>query len=67
MTENSQRGVMLRLYRQHRGNAELAVEAYAAAERRGQVHRRSNTHDVTAEAYARALYRDGIKKGWLKL
>jgi len=46
-------------------NKERVVREYAAAERRGEVKRNSNDHNISAEDYARALWRDGIRKGWI--
>ena len=39
--------------------------AYAFAEHAGLVRRNSNTHGLTAEDYARRLYRDACLRGWL--
>jgi hypothetical protein len=36
-----------------------------AAEARGEVKRKSNSHGITAEQYARALWNDAVKKGWI--
>jgi len=63
--KRNQRDVMRELYRQQGGNEERVVRAYAAAEQRGEVRRDSNTHNVDALGYARALLRDGLRKGWL--
>jgi hypothetical protein len=60
-----QRDVMRRLYQEHRGNEEQVVCAYVAAERRGDVRRASNVNGLDAESYARALFDDGRRKGWL--
>lgn len=38
---------------------------YARREENGEVVRKSNRHNLSAERYAHALLRDGIKKGWL--
>lgn len=43
---------------------EAVCAAYAEAEENGEVVRRSNNHNRTAEEYALALWRDGEKKGW---
>ena len=61
----SQRDVMRRLWKLHRGNEAKVVAAYAKAERDGEIPRKSNTNDVSAEDYAVALLKDGLKKGWL--
>lgn len=60
-----QRDVMRRLYAIHGPDEERVIREYAAAERRGEARRSSNTHDLTPEEYARALLLDGQKKGWL--
>jgi hypothetical protein len=60
-----QREVMRRIWTQHRPDEERAVCEYAAAERRGETPRSSNSHGWTPEQYARALLRDGLRKGWL--
>jgi hypothetical protein len=46
-------------------DTERLVAEYAAAERRGEVRRKRNTHDVSPEDYARALLADAQNKGWL--
>jgi hypothetical protein len=61
----SQRAVMRELFVRYRGDAERVIQEYAAAERRGDVMRKQNTSGLTPEAYARALFADGEKKGWL--
>lgn len=62
----TQREVMRRLFVASGRNPDRAVHAYAAAERAGEVVRRSNKHGISAEDYARALLADGEKKGWLR-
>jgi hypothetical protein len=57
---------MRELYRSHHGNKEAVILAYAAAERRGEVGRKSNVWALDAEEYARRLLADGLKKGWLQ-
>jgi len=44
---------------------ERVIREYAEAEKRGEVKRKSNSHNFTAEQYARALWNDAVKKGWL--
>ena len=65
MARTTQRDVMRNLHRRLGGDHERIVAAYAAAERSGEAQRASNVLGMTAEAYAEALYQDGIKKGWL--
>ena len=62
---HSQRDVMRRLYRETGGHDENTVAAYAEAERAGEVERKSDVHATSGEDYARALLRDGLRKGWL--
>jgi hypothetical protein len=61
----SQREVMRELHHRFNGHGERAIAAYAAAERRGDVRRASNKKGMTSESYARSLYGDGMRKGWL--
>ena len=61
----SQRDVMRRLYREYGGNEALVVAAYARAETAGEVQRKRDKNGLTPEEYAKALFRDGEKKGWL--
>lgn len=61
----SQRDYMRELVRRFGADEERVVREYAAAEERGEVERRSNSHRITAEQYARALWGDAIKKGWI--
>ena len=61
----SQRDVMRAIHRMHGHDSERVVREYAAAERRGDVVRKSNEADISAEDYARALLNDGERKGWL--
>jgi hypothetical protein len=44
------------LYRRFKGDKELVIQAYATAERKGEVKRVSNKYEMTAEEYARRLY-----------
>ena len=60
-----QRDVMRRIWARCQPDEEKAVREYAAAEKAGEVERTSNSHAWTAEQYARALLRDGLRKGWL--
>lgn len=46
-------------------NEERIVHEYAAAEERGEVERKKNSHGLTSEQYARALWNDAVKKGWI--
>jgi hypothetical protein len=45
-------------------NREAVVRAYANAERDGKVRRERNDNQTNAAEYAKALYRDGIIRGW---
>jgi hypothetical protein len=48
-----------------RVNKEQVIEAYANAERRGTIMRKSNNYAKSPETYARGLWSDGMRKGWL--
>ncbi|MDB4909063.1 MAG: hypothetical protein JWO05_3847 [Gemmatimonadetes bacterium] len=61
----SQRDVMRVLFRRHMGNESAVIRAYADAERRGEVSRKSNDYAIDAEEYARRLLADAKKKGWI--
>ena len=62
----TQRQMLRDLYHRHGNREETLVREYAAAERRGEVRRASNQHDLTPEEYARALLSDARRKGWVK-
>jgi hypothetical protein len=62
----NQREKMRELFRKNSRDPERTIQAYADAERAGQVARSSNQYDQSAEDYARRLFYDGIHKGWLK-
>lgn len=65
-TMPTQRDVMRRLYREHGGDEALVVAAYARAEAAGEVQRKRDKNGQTAEEYAKALFRDGERKGWIR-
>jgi hypothetical protein len=44
---------------------DIVCRQYAAAEKRGEVARKRNKFRLTPDQYARALWRDGERKGWL--
>lgn len=56
---------MRELVRRFGPTEERVVREYAAAEERGEVERKSNSHGLSAEQYARALWNDDAKKGWI--
>jgi hypothetical protein len=60
----SQRDMMRQLYKKYMGRSQDMIAAYADAEQRGLVHRKSNVNNVSPEDYAYRLYLDGMKKGW---
>jgi hypothetical protein len=66
MKRSSQRDIMRELHRKHGGREDQVVRAYAEAERHGLAPRASNVHGLDAKSYARALFNDGVKKGWLR-
>jgi hypothetical protein len=57
--------MMRKLYQVHGGREAAVVTAYAEAEEAGAVARVRNENSVESETYAKALWRDGINKGWL--
>lgn len=62
---SKQREYMAKLVERYGMDEERVVREYASAEERGEVERKSNTHGWTANQYARALWRDGVRKGWI--
>jgi hypothetical protein len=62
----TQRDCMRSLYQNHKGSEASIIRSYADAERRGLVDRNSNEYDLTPESYAQALYKDGMRKGWIQ-
>jgi hypothetical protein len=61
----SQREVIRDLVARFGMNQERVIREYAAAERRGEVERKSNKHHLGSETYARALWADAVRKGWI--
>ncbi|HYO90018.1 MAG TPA: hypothetical protein VEQ40_00190 [Pyrinomonadaceae bacterium] len=61
----SQRDFMRELVRRFGINEERVVREYAEAEKRGDVERKRNKYQLTAEQYARALWNDAVKKNWI--
>jgi hypothetical protein len=61
----SQRDVLRSLVARFGMNEEKVIQEYAAAERRGEVKRESNKYEIGPERYARALWRDAKRKGWI--
>lgn len=56
---------MREMVKRYGANEERVVREYAEAEKRGEVQRKSNAFDITPEQYARALWRDAVRKGWI--
>jgi len=59
----TQRDMMRSLVRNFGSDEDRICSEYALAESHGQVQRRSNRYNLTADEYARRLLRDGQKKG----
>ena len=57
---------MRRLIQRYGHDRDRVVKAYAEAERRGEVQRKSNKYALRPDGYAAALYADGLKKGWFR-
>ena len=62
----TQRDMMRRLYRDYGGDRESVIRAYVAAESKGLVDRASDVNDHSPERYARFLWDDGFRKGWIR-
>ena len=60
----TQRDKMRTLIAKYGRNPDRVCKEYASAEERGEVSRTSDENDMAPEAYARALYADGDRKGW---
>ena len=60
-----QRELMRKLVERIGLDEDAVCAAYADAEADGEVIRKSNAYDRTPEEYARALWRDAEKKGWI--
>ena len=63
--EASQRDIMRRLWRKHRGDATAIIRGWAKAERTGDAVRASNVRNLSPEEYGRRLLDDGVMKGWI--
>lgn len=61
-----QRDKFRELFRRFGDDQEKIIKAYAVAEERFEVERSRNTHNLNSHAYAKALYRDAIRRGWHK-
>ncbi len=62
----SQRDMMLTLYREYGDDEIVVCDAYAEAERAGQVARPEEDRGEFAESYARRLWQDCKAGGWLE-
>lgn len=60
-----QRELMRKLVQTIGRDEDAVCAAYADAEEDGEVLRKSNANGRTPEEYARALWRDAVKKGWI--
>jgi hypothetical protein len=61
-----QRHLMRLLYRHYDGVQEQVISAYADAERQGRVRRKRNLNHLSPEDYARILWKDGLRWGWIR-
>ncbi len=62
----TQRDFIKDVFKKHNGNKEETIKDYARLEEEGTVQRKNNSHKLSSMDYAKALYNDGINKGWLK-
>lgn len=53
------------LWVRHAQDTKAVIVAYANAEAAGLVTRRRNARGIDSMQYARALLRDGLRRGWL--
>ena len=53
------------LYQQYKGEESRIIKEYAKSEELGIVVRKSNLNGVSPKEYARALFKDGVNKGWI--
>ena len=63
----SQRDYMRELLVQFGSDRDKVCATYAQAERDGVVSRKKNTTGTSPEGYAIALWKDGARRGWLKV
>ena len=61
----TQRDCMREIWSSVGHNEDEAIKEYVRCEENGTVDRKSNDSGLTAEQYAKALLKDGLKKGWL--
>lgn len=61
----SQRSFMCSLVEKFGYDEDRVVREYALAEERGEISRKSNGYGTSSDKYARALWSDGVRKGWL--
>ena len=62
----SQRDYMRKLYKKFSSRKTIIIQTYANGECEGIVERKRNTFKLSPEAYAQALFSDGIRRGWIK-
>lgn len=61
----SQRDLMRELAQRFGSDTDRIISEYAAAEERGEVERERNAYGILPADYARRLWNDAVKKGWL--
>ena len=57
---------MRKLFRRFDGDRSRIIAAYAEAERRGEVLRVHDSHNLSADEYASRLFDDGVQKRWIQ-
>ena len=57
---------MRELFRRFGSDRARVVEAYAEAERRGEVERARDSRQMSADEYASRLFADGVEKKWIQ-
>ncbi len=63
--KQSQRDFRGELVRKFGTDEERVIHEYAEAEKRGEITRKRNSQNFTAEQYARALWNDAVQKDWI--
>ena len=62
-----QRDLMQSFYETHEADEEQVCKAFAEAELEGRFFRKMmSDYSLSPDEYARALFADGIARGWLK-
>ena len=61
-----QRDYMRQLFQKFNKDSSKIINAYAAGEKAGIVERKNNSHNLTSYEYAKKLFSEGSRRGWIK-